>query len=89
MNKAKVMLTVLSVFAIIGCAFAFMARGTYGGNLECATSTTTAGAPNIGYVVCTRTYSTTIAPAGTYRHCRSIGSPAGAPCVVQRVTFNQ
>lgn len=59
MKKAKVLLTALTVFAVVGGALAFKAN-TMNGNLSCTT---------IQGAACDATYTVTQAPFGTIGYC--------------------
>lgn len=84
------MLSALLVLAIVGSALAFKAHSTFGGNLKCATFTTSKGAPTLPAAFCTsRTYTTTNSGFGTVRHCKAINNvDPDNPCVATWVTVN-
>lgn len=81
MKKAKVVLAALGVFAIVGGALAFKANASYGGNLQCTTTT-------VATNICPLVTYTTVPAGGTILRCKPIGAPAQQACVPQRVVFD-
>lgn len=89
MNRAKIMLSALSILAVVGSALAFRAHTIYADDLKCSAETTSAGAPPIAGSLCPHvTYKSTTA-GGEVRHCKLIIAGSNVACATARVTIKQ
>jgi hypothetical protein len=81
MKRAKIMLSVLGVLAVVACALAFKASRTYSGNFRCD-SVPLANTTTVPMVSCPTTdrYVESDHQAARIRFCTEATAPANAPC---------
>lgn len=81
MKRAKIMLTALSVLAIVGAALAFKANKAYNGSLQCTFDTAfpTNHCPLVAF---------STVPNGAPALCKPITAPFTQFCVFYRVAFH-
>lgn len=80
-KKAKIILTILGISAVVGGILAFKTNREYNGFFQCTTTTTaTSICPLVNYAA--------VPAGGTILRCKLIGDPANKVCVPIRVTFD-